>query len=77
MADGSSDLWYDRWEEAIWEQPDFIEIISWNDYGESHYIGPLHDDGFDAFSVGKGPFNFAEAMPHDGWRQILPFVIDT
>jgi glucan endo-1,3-alpha-glucosidase len=20
--------------------PDFIQIISWNDYGESHYIGP-------------------------------------
>ncbi|KAK2601394.1 hypothetical protein N8I77_010848 [Diaporthe amygdali] len=71
------DLWYDRWEEAIWVQPEFIEIISWNDYGESHYIGPLHDDGFDAFSVGKGPFNFAKDMPHDGWRQLLPFVIDT
>lgn len=29
--------------------PQFLEIITWNDYGESHYIGPLssihYDDG--------------------------------
>lgn len=23
-------------------QPDIIELISWNDYGESHYVGPLN-----------------------------------
>jgi hypothetical protein len=34
-------LWYDRWVQANYLQPEFINIISWNDYGESHYIGPL------------------------------------
>lgn len=58
-------------------QPEFVEVISWNDYGESHYIGPLHDEEYDAFDIGKGPFNYALQMPHDGWRLFLPFLIDT
>jgi Glycosyl hydrolase family 71. len=42
-------LWYDRWNEILRLSPRFVEIITWNDYGESHYIGPLSsphtDDG--------------------------------
>ncbi|KAH8880781.1 hypothetical protein GQ53DRAFT_889507 [Thozetella sp. PMI_491] len=71
------DLWYDRWVQAIHWQPEFIEIISWNDYGESHYIGPLYDNAMAAFTIGKAPYNYAAGMPHDGWRQFLPFLIDT
>ena len=35
---------------------DLVEIVTWNDFGESHYIGPIHGaqpnseawvDGFD------------------------------
>ncbi|GIJ86888.1 hypothetical protein Asppvi_005786 [Aspergillus pseudoviridinutans] len=70
------DLWFDRWEQAMFVKPDLIEIITWNDYGESHYIGPLHDEAYDAFDVGNAPFNFAKNMPHDGWRLFLPFLID-
>ncbi|KAL1957040.1 hypothetical protein VTO42DRAFT_6417 [Malbranchea cinnamomea] len=22
-----------------------VMILTWNDFGESHYIGPIHDDG--------------------------------
>ena len=47
-----------------------------NDYGESHYIGPLYDKAMEAFTIGKGPSNYATDMPHDGWRLFLPFVID-
>ncbi|KAH8649882.1 glycosyl hydrolase family 71-domain-containing protein, partial [Xylariales sp. PMI_506] len=68
--------WYDRWVQIWWYQPEFVEIISWNDYGESHYIGPLYDDAMELFTFGDAPFNFATNMPHDGWRLILPFVID-
>jgi glucan endo-1,3-alpha-glucosidase len=25
----------------IRDQVDLVQIISWNDYGESHYIGPI------------------------------------
>jgi hypothetical protein len=42
-------LWYNRWREILQESPRFVEIITWNDYGESHYVGPLSsphtDDG--------------------------------
>lgn len=29
-------LWFDRWQQLIMGelQPEFVEIISWNDYGE-------------------------------------------
>ncbi|KAJ7826502.1 glycosyl hydrolase family 71-domain-containing protein [Mycena olivaceomarginata] len=39
-------LWYNRWNDLLKLGPNFIEI---NDYGESHYVGPLsskhQDDG--------------------------------
>ncbi|APA15443.1 hypothetical protein sscle_14g102130 [Sclerotinia sclerotiorum 1980 UF-70] len=69
------DLWYDRWEEVMFIQPDFVEILTWNDFGESHYIGPLHEEQFDLFEM--GPYNFVTNMPHDGWRLFLPYLIDT
>ncbi|KAH2954577.1 hypothetical protein KXV49_000475 [Aspergillus fumigatus] len=71
------DLWHDRWQEVLSVRPEFAEIISWNDYGESHYIGPLHEGGYELFRTGKAPFNYAENMPHDGWRTLLPFIIGT
>lgn len=70
------DLWFDRWQEVLYVQPEFVEIISWNDYGECHYIGPLHDDAFELFTIGKAAYNYAENMPHDGWRLFLPFSIN-
>ncbi|OJJ42607.1 hypothetical protein ASPZODRAFT_76535, partial [Penicilliopsis zonata CBS 506.65] len=68
------DLWYTRWQEVLYIQPEFVEILTWNDYGESHYIGPLRDKAMTAFA--KAPYNYATDMPHDGWRLFLPFVID-
>ncbi|KAH8666486.1 glycosyl hydrolase family 71-domain-containing protein, partial [Xylariales sp. PMI_506] len=70
------DLWFDRWVEVIYNLPEFVEIISWNDYGESHYIGPLYDYAMEAFTIGEAPYNYAENMPHDGWRKFLPYVVD-
>lgn len=72
------DMWFDRWQQIIFLNPDYVQIISWNDFGESHHIGPLYVDGDDykAFEVGVAPFNYAADMPHDGWRQFLPYVID-
>ncbi|KAI9927100.1 hypothetical protein MW887_003483 [Aspergillus wentii] len=68
------DLWYHRWNQVHYVKPEFVEILTWNDYGESHYIGPLRDHTFEAFD--NAPFNYAADMPHDGWRLFLPFVID-
>ncbi|KAH0420927.1 hypothetical protein CcaCcLH18_13725 [Colletotrichum camelliae] len=70
------DLWNDRWIQVVYNQPDYVQIISWNDYGESHHIGPMYSHAMEAFEVGKSPFKYAEKRPHDGWRQTLPFWID-
>ncbi|KAH7407387.1 glycosyl hydrolase family 71-domain-containing protein [Cadophora sp. MPI-SDFR-AT-0126] len=72
-------LWYDRWEQVKYLQPEFVQIITWNDWGESHYIGPLHVNEMDVFGekAGNSPYNYVSGMPHDGWRQFLPYVIDT
>ncbi|KAI4731852.1 glycoside hydrolase [Aureobasidium sp. EXF-10728] len=72
------DLWFDRWDQVMSVQPDFVEILTWNDWGESHYIAPLDNRQWGLFSAGNGnaPYNYAEGMPHDGWRQFLPYVID-
>lgn len=66
------DAWPSRWQQILWWQPEFVQIISWNDYGESHHIGPLRSNAMAAFDIGRAPFNFA--LDHEGWRAILPFV---
>lgn len=47
-------LWYQRWNQLLSLGPRFVEIVSWNDYGESHYVGPLNskhtDDGASKWS---------------------------
>ncbi|KAI9651027.1 Glucan endo-1,3-alpha-glucosidase agn1 [Ciborinia camelliae] len=67
------DLWYDRWEEIMFWQPDLVEIISWNDYGESHYVGPIDTTTMDAME--SAPINYALGMDHDAWLLFLPFII--
>ncbi|KAL4889334.1 glycoside hydrolase [Aspergillus ambiguus] len=71
-------LWHERWQQVIDLKPEFVQIISWNDYGESHYIGPLRNDGYVAFgpSRGNAPFNYAQKMSHDAWRTLLPYYIN-
>lgn len=48
MFPGGS-LIFDRWNEVLEKGFPMLELITWNDYGESHYIGPLssphYDDG--------------------------------
>jgi hypothetical protein len=63
-------LWYDRWNEVLTLGPRFLEIITWNDYGESHYIGPLDSLHFD-----DGNSKWVNDMPHDGWLDMAkPFI---
>ncbi|KAG9669891.1 carbohydrate-binding module family 24 protein, partial [Aureobasidium melanogenum] len=72
------DLWFDRWSQVMTVQPDFVEILTWNDWGESHYIAPLDDRQWGLFDSANGnaPYNYAQDMPHDGWRLFLPYVVD-
>ncbi|KAJ5673050.1 hypothetical protein N7507_002177 [Penicillium longicatenatum] len=63
-------LWYRRWHEILALQPRFVEIITWNDYGESHYIGPLSSPHTD-----DGSSQWVMDMPHDGWLEMSkPFI---
>jgi hypothetical protein len=64
-------LWHDRWQQIIEAQPDFVEIITWNDYGESSYIGPIRPGG-----IPTGAQRYVNGMPHDSWRAALPYYID-
>ena len=63
-------LFYRRWLEILQIKPRFVEIVTWNDYGESHYIAdsePDHsDDGSSAWATG---------YPHAGWRIITQAYI--
>ncbi|KAG4030164.1 hypothetical protein MFRU_013g01860 [Monilinia fructicola] len=72
------DMWFDRWTQIWYVAPEFVEIITWNDYGECHYIGPNRAKAWSLFdsSHGKAQYNYADGFPHDGWRQFLPYVID-
>ncbi|KAL9637447.1 MAG: hypothetical protein Q9164_002173, partial [Protoblastenia rupestris] len=36
-----SGIWLDRWMHLLKLKPNFIEIVTWNDFGESSYIGPV------------------------------------
>ncbi|KAL8918958.1 MAG: hypothetical protein Q9208_007068 [Pyrenodesmia sp. 3 TL-2023] len=65
------DMWHERWQQVLEVQPDFVEIITWNDYGESHYIGPLtHASG-----IPQGSHKYVDKMPHDHWLDILPYYV--
>ena len=64
-------LFNERWQAAQALQPQFVEIITWNDFGESHYIGPLN-----AAEEYPGSGSFVDNMPHDAYRIILPAYID-
>ncbi|KAL8765078.1 MAG: hypothetical protein Q9209_007739 [Squamulea sp. 1 TL-2023] len=63
-------LWYNRWNEILRLSPQYVEIITWNDYGESHYIGPLSSQHY-----GDGNSKWVNDMPHNGWLEMAkPFI---
>lgn len=64
------DMWHTRWQQVLQIKPNFVEIISWNDYGESHYIGPIINSG-----VPSGAHKYVDNMPHEHWRDLLPYYI--
>ena len=64
-------LWHARWQAAIALQPPVVEIITWNDFGESHYVGPHNDS--ECFPQGSA--GYVAQNSHDGWRATLPAYI--
>lgn len=64
--DHTMSLWPDRWTQILWLQPDYVEIISWNDFGESHYIGINQPSP--PFQDGHALYDYASNVPHDPLR---------
>jgi glucan endo-1,3-alpha-glucosidase len=49
---------------AMRNKIDMVEIISWNDYGESHYIGPIRADQ-------PNSQGWTAGMDHQGWLSMI------
>ncbi|CAH0041338.1 unnamed protein product [Clonostachys rhizophaga] len=63
-------LIFDRWNEVLQKGFPMIEIVTWNDYGESHYIGPLSSLHYD-----DGNSKWTNDMPHNGWLDLSkPYI---
>ncbi|KAJ7849581.1 glycoside hydrolase family 71 protein [Mycena leptocephala] len=63
-------LFSERWEVLIQNraQVPIVEVITWNDYGESHYVGPIE---------GSQPNSQAwvNGFDHQGWLDIMQYYI--
>jgi glucan endo-1,3-alpha-glucosidase len=53
--------------------PDFVEVITWNDAGESHYIGNLWAEGIPADELA---YANQTGWPHSGWQPLITSFID-
>jgi len=65
---GDDWLYIRRWEQliAMRDEVDIVQIVSWNDYGESHYIGPIK---------GAQPNSHAwvDGYPHEPWLHLTEY----
>ncbi|KAJ5797947.1 uncharacterized protein N7503_007243 [Penicillium pulvis] len=76
---GSGQDWYrigevnlpERMGQVLQLQPDFVEVITWNDAGESHYVGNFWQEQIAGSTIG----DYADGFDHKGWLQIItPFI---
>lgn len=63
--------WSLRWNQTLTLLPQFVEIVTWNDYGEAHYIGPILNNS----GIPTGAETYVKNYPHEAWLQTLPFQI--
>ena len=67
-------LWYHRWQQINEVLPEFVEIVTWNDFGESSYIGPIFEAGIPS-SSGADAQPYVNGFPHQAWLETLPYQI--
>jgi glucan endo-1,3-alpha-glucosidase len=61
-----------RMQQVMALQPDFLEIISWNDAGEGHYIGHIWPEAIG----GTHAVDLIDGFDHSAWQHVLaPFVV--
>lgn len=63
-------LYVKRWSQILDPSfhTDFVQIISWNDYGESHYIAPI-------LGAQPGSESWTDGMEHDGWFEMTKWFV--
>ncbi|EPY50190.1 glucan endo-1,3-alpha-glucosidase Agn1 [Schizosaccharomyces cryophilus OY26] len=62
-------LYLDRLQQMLDVQPDMIEILTWNDFGESHYIGKIQG------ALPSGSDDYVNGFDHAAWRyMIAPYI---
>ncbi|KAL2265944.1 hypothetical protein VTJ83DRAFT_5296 [Remersonia thermophila] len=66
----SESLWFDRWQQVLEIRPDFVQIITWNDFGESSYISDIMPS-----QVVSGAHGYISDHSHAGFRAVLPYLI--
>jgi len=65
-------LWYYRWLQAIQDvKPDIVEIVTWNDYAESHYIGDINPN----VDLGDLAPQYVDGFIHAPWRIVAQHFI--
>ncbi|KAG1797384.1 glycoside hydrolase family 71 protein [Suillus plorans] len=68
----SDTLWNYRWQQAVNDvKPDIVEIISWNDYAESHYIGDINPKVY----LGTQAPLYVDGFIHAAWRDVAQYYI--
>ncbi|KAG7284815.1 hypothetical protein NEMBOFW57_009430 [Staphylotrichum longicolle] len=56
-----------RMEDALLLQPDFVQLLSWNDAGEGHYLGNVWPE-----AVGREEWEaLVDGWGHKGWQAVL------
>ncbi|KAL3483410.1 glycosyl hydrolase family 71-domain-containing protein [Aspergillus germanicus] len=75
--DLNGETWYrvgeanlpERMEQILAIKPDFTEFITWNDAGESHYIGNVWEEGYDPAII---TYANNDQWPHHAWQPLPP-----
>ncbi|KAI3319662.1 glycoside hydrolase family 71 protein [Xylariaceae sp. AK1471] len=75
------DSWYrdgettlpERMNQILQLSPEFTEVITWNDAGESHYIGPSWPETVTEEILQYGN---SDTNPHTGWQPLISSFID-
>ncbi|KAH8602718.1 putative glucan endo-1,3-alpha-glucosidase agn1 [Bisporella sp. PMI_857] len=67
------DLWADRWAQTLELQPEFVQIVTWNDFGEASYVGPVHS--MDEVPSASKAYIPGVGNDHVGWASFLPYYI--
>ncbi|KAI9661384.1 MAG: hypothetical protein M1831_003117 [Alyxoria varia] len=66
------DLWHERWQQVLEAQPEMVEIITWNDWGESSYIAHNPKVVADCPAEAQG---YVTPTNHSAWLADLPHYI--